>query len=88
MWGNRLPGEGRRRKRCGRGNNGAGGEEEGWAVVVVVELRAEDVVREFLQQWLDLSAGAEWEIWSVGGLLDGPYAAWVGWKHATQSSGG
>ena len=58
------------------------------AVVVVVELRAEDVIREFLQLWLELSSGAEWEIWSVGGLLDGPYAAWVGWKHATQSSGG
>ena len=37
------------------------------AVVVVVELRAEDVIREFLQLWLDLSAGTEWEIWSVGG---------------------
>ncbi|KAI0373587.1 hypothetical protein BV20DRAFT_1119130 [Pilatotrama ljubarskyi] len=51
------------------------------AVLVVVELRAEDVVREFLQGWLDLSPAGEWEIWSIGGLMEGPYAAWVGWKH-------
>ncbi|KAI0644463.1 putative methyltransferase-domain-containing protein [Trametes meyenii] len=51
-------------------------------VLVVVELRAEDVVREFLQGWLDLSPAREWEIWSVSGLLVGPYAIWVGWKHA------
>lgn len=50
------------------------------AVMVVVELRAEDVIREFLQIWLAKST--EWEIWSVGGLMDGPYAAWVGWKKA------
>ncbi|KAI0326860.1 hypothetical protein GY45DRAFT_1328425 [Cubamyces sp. BRFM 1775] len=51
------------------------------AVLVVVELRAEDVVREFLQGWLDLSPAGEWEIWSVGGFLEGPYAIWIGWKH-------
>ncbi|KAI0351052.1 hypothetical protein OH77DRAFT_1430280 [Trametes cingulata] len=51
------------------------------AVLVVVELRAEDVVRDFLQGWLDLSPADEWEIWSVGGLMEGPYAVWVGWKH-------
>ncbi|KAI1791293.1 putative methyltransferase-domain-containing protein [Ganoderma leucocontextum] len=50
------------------------------AVVVVVELRAEDVVREFLQGWLEKSSQGEWEIWSVGDLLEGPYAVWVGWK--------
>ncbi|KAI0633891.1 putative methyltransferase-domain-containing protein [Trametes polyzona] len=52
------------------------------AVLVVVELRAEDVVREFLQGWLDLSPAGEWEIWSIGGLLEGPYAVWMGWKHS------
>ncbi|OSC97090.1 hypothetical protein PYCCODRAFT_1440527 [Trametes coccinea BRFM310] len=53
------------------------------AVLVVVELRAEDVVREFLQGWLDLSPAGEWEIWSVGGFMEGPYAIWAGWKHTT-----
>ncbi|KAH9894755.1 putative methyltransferase-domain-containing protein [Cubamyces lactineus] len=53
------------------------------AVVVVVELRAEDVVREFLQGWLDLSPAGEWEIWSVSGFLKGPYAIWIGWKHTS-----
>ncbi|KAJ8495225.1 hypothetical protein ONZ51_g1828 [Trametes cubensis] len=51
------------------------------AVLVVVELRAEDVVREFLQGWLDLSPAGGWEIWSIGGFLEGPYAIWIGWKH-------
>ena len=48
-------------------------------VLVVVELRAEDVVREFLTGWLSLSNGA-WQIWSVTDVMDGPYAVWVGWK--------
>ncbi|PIL34005.1 hypothetical protein GSI_03713 [Ganoderma sinense ZZ0214-1] len=50
-------------------------------VVVVVELRAEDVIREFLQGWLEKSSQGEWEIWGVGDLLEGPYAVWVGWKN-------
>ncbi|KAI0697729.1 hypothetical protein C8T65DRAFT_19483 [Cerioporus squamosus] len=57
------------------------------AVVVVVELRAEDVIREFLQGWLDKSEDGAWEIWSVGGLVDGPYAVWVGWKDASSGNG-
>ncbi|RPD63637.1 hypothetical protein L227DRAFT_591622 [Lentinus tigrinus ALCF2SS1-6] len=52
------------------------------AVIVVVELRAEDVIREFLQRWLDKAEDGRWEIWSVGGLIEGPYALWVGWKDA------
>ncbi|CDO75769.1 hypothetical protein BN946_scf185039.g5 [Trametes cinnabarina] len=52
-------------------------------VLVVVELRAENVVREFLQGWLDLSPPGVWEIWSVGGFMEGPYAIWAGWKHKT-----
>lgn len=51
------------------------------AIVVVVELRAEDVVREFLQEWLEKVEVADWEIWSVCGLLDSTYAVWVGWKN-------
>ncbi|EMD37540.1 hypothetical protein CERSUDRAFT_154240 [Gelatoporia subvermispora B] len=53
------------------------------AVLVVVELRAEDVVREFLDRWLGLPGG-EWEIRSVPDLMEGPYGAWVGWKKATE----
>jgi len=46
-------------------------------VVVVVELRAEDVVREFLETWLQ--SDPRWEIWSVGEQrLDSTYALWVG----------
>ncbi|KAH9944679.1 hypothetical protein B0H21DRAFT_792119, partial [Amylocystis lapponica] len=50
------------------------------AVLVVVELRAEDVVREFLEGWLGISPHGAWEIWSVPEVLEGPYAVWVGWK--------
>ncbi|KAI8975914.1 putative methyltransferase-domain-containing protein [Trametes punicea] len=53
------------------------------AVLVVVELRAEDVVREFLQGWLGLSPAGEWEVWSISGFMEGPYAIWVGWKHTS-----
>lgn len=57
------------------------------AIVVVVELRAEDVIREFLQGWLDKSSSqGEWEIWSIGDLLEGPYAVWVGWKSVLSRS--
>jgi hypothetical protein len=48
------------------------------AVLVVVELRAEDVIRDFLEQWIKQEG---WEIWRVGGgLLDKPYAMWLGWR--------
>jgi len=47
------------------------------AVLVVVELRAEDVVREFLERWIGTES---WEVWRVGGLLGMPYVAWIGWK--------
>jgi hypothetical protein len=47
-------------------------------VLVVVELRSDDVVRNFLELWLG-SGG--WEIRRVGGnLLKVTYAMWVGWK--------
>ncbi|KAF8074694.1 putative methyltransferase-domain-containing protein [Lyophyllum atratum] len=47
------------------------------AVLVVVELRAEDVIREFLELWLSRPG---WEIWRIEGLLDRPYATWLGWQ--------
>lgn len=50
------------------------------AVLVVVELRAEDVIREFLELWLNASGRGTWEIWHVNEVMEGPYAAWIGWK--------
>jgi len=45
-------------------------------VLVVVELRADDVIREFLQLWLEKP---DWEVWRVGGgMLPKPYAMWLG----------
>lgn len=48
-------------------------------VLVVVELRADDVIRSFLELWL---AKPGWEIWRVGrsGSLGKPYVIWLGWK--------
>jgi hypothetical protein len=46
-------------------------------VLVVVELRAEDVVREFLEMWIGREG---WEVWRVEGLLSMPYVGWVGRK--------
>ncbi|KAK7687134.1 hypothetical protein QCA50_009637 [Cerrena zonata] len=50
------------------------------AVFVMVELRAEDVVREFLEIWLAVGGGGVWEIWHVNDFLEVPYAMWIGWK--------
>jgi hypothetical protein len=48
------------------------------AVLVIIELRQEDVVREYLELWI---AKGGWEIWRVGGgLLGSRYAIWMGWK--------
>ncbi|KAL1743235.1 hypothetical protein HDZ31DRAFT_41429 [Schizophyllum fasciatum] len=53
-------------------------------VVIVSELRAEDVMRDFLEAWL--GDAARWEIWRAGdgadgpGLLGVPYVIWVGRK--------
>lgn len=51
-------------------------------VLVVVELRAEDVIRDFLSCWLNVPA---WEIWRIGkggdAIMKRPYAMWVGMKH-------
>lgn len=46
-------------------------------VVVVVELRAEDVVREFLEAWL--GSDPRWQIWSFSEQkLESAYALWMG----------
>ena len=50
--------------------------------IIVVELRASDVVQEFLTAW---RADGCWEIWRLEGgedrgWLGVDFAAWVGWK--------
>jgi protein N-lysine methyltransferase METTL21D len=50
------------------------------AVLVVVELRAEDVIREWLTLWIECG---EWDIWRIGNVAEGlgmPFVAWIGWK--------
>ena len=48
------------------------------AVLVIIELRQEDVVREFLELWI-VKGG--WEIWRIGSEFMGlRYAVWMGWK--------
>ncbi len=45
--------------------------------VVVAELRAEDVLREFLQEWVALG----WRVWSVGeDSLCARWGMWVAWR--------
>ncbi|KAJ7583254.1 putative methyltransferase-domain-containing protein [Mycena floridula] len=48
-------------------------------VLVVVELRAEDVIRTFLELWLSKPG---WQIWRLGrqGALPRPYVMWAGIK--------
>lgn len=48
------------------------------AVLVVMELRASDVTREFLDLWITKSTG--WEIWRIDGVLERPYVMWLGWR--------
>lgn len=49
-------------------------------VVVVAELRQEDVLREFLDLWLKRITSGRWEITRVEGLLDIHFVIWAGWK--------
>ncbi|KAA1468886.1 hypothetical protein DENSPDRAFT_848515 [Dentipellis sp. KUC8613] len=53
-------------------------------VLVVSELRAEDVVRAFLEAWLARrDAGEEWQVWSLSDHgMGARYAVWVGWREA------
>jgi len=48
-------------------------------VLVVVELRQEDVLREFLDLWLKQASG-RWEITRVEGMLDLHFVVWAGRK--------
>lgn len=48
-------------------------------VLILVELRSEETIREFLQMWLD--DPSQWEIWRISAQTIGPpYAMWAGWK--------
>lgn len=51
------------------------------AVLVVAELRSEDVIREFLGLWI---ARDGWDIWRVGSeameALGMPFVVWMGWR--------
>ncbi|KAF8343495.1 putative methyltransferase-domain-containing protein [Amanita rubescens] len=48
------------------------------AVFILVELRAEDVIRDFLTLWLNKPL---WQIWRIGeDVFPMPYVAWVGCK--------
>ncbi|KDQ50695.1 hypothetical protein JAAARDRAFT_41777 [Jaapia argillacea MUCL 33604] len=70
------------------GSSGEADRKRTPLVLVLAELRAEDVIREFLDTWLNVSSsqnpaeGGEWEIWSVGEALgmDEWYGVWVGWR--------
>lgn len=47
-------------------------------VFILVELRAEDVIRDFLTLWLNKPS---WQIWRVGDdVFPMPYVAWIGCK--------
>jgi len=48
------------------------------AVLIVSELRAEDVLREFLETWLNKPS---WQIWRIPNDNIGKhYVIWLGWK--------
>jgi len=49
-------------------------------VLVVSELRSDQVIREFLELWLALPG---WIIDRIAGLVPGPYVTWVGQKITT-----
>jgi hypothetical protein len=56
-------------------------------VVVVSELRSEQVVREFLELWMNSGSGGggqsslRWRIYRCPlGMVMGPYVVWIGWK--------
>lgn len=55
------------------------------AVLVLSELRSEDVLREFIISWIAIPG---WQVWHVGGdlLHDKRYVMWVGWKPSAEAS--
>jgi len=53
--------------------------------LVVVELRAEDVLREFLEAWIALG----WNVWSVAdGLLGPRWGMWIAWRGSRRCDSG
>jgi hypothetical protein len=50
--------------------------------LVVCELRDEEVLRTFLEGWLALGG---WEIWRVGGNVEGGLNTDVGWKQEDET---
>jgi len=53
-------------------------------VLIVSELRAEDVMREFMETWLSKPA---WEIWRIPNQVLGKhYAIWMGWKPLAETT--
>ncbi|KAF8801324.1 hypothetical protein BYT27DRAFT_7342039, partial [Phlegmacium glaucopus] len=52
--------------------------------LVISELRAEDVMREFMETWLSNPA---WEVWRVPNeVLGKHYAIWMGWKPLAETT--
>jgi protein N-lysine methyltransferase METTL21D len=53
--------------------------------LVVAELRAEDVLREFLEGWIGLG----WRVWSIAdGFLGARWGMWVAWHEGQVSMDG
>jgi protein N-lysine methyltransferase METTL21D len=53
--------------------------------LVVAELRAEDVLCEFLERWIVLG----WRVWSVAdGLLGARWGMWVAWREGQVAADG
>ena len=49
--------------------------------LVVAELRTEDVLRDFLEGWIELG----WRVWSIAeGLLGPRWDMWVAWREGQQ----
>lgn len=54
------------------------------SVIVVAELRAEDVMTEFIEGWVSRDG---WRVWNVGGeqtdgIMGPRYGIWVGWRES------
>ncbi|EKM82033.1 hypothetical protein AGABI1DRAFT_70649 [Agaricus bisporus var. burnettii JB137-S8] len=58
-------------------------------VMVVVELRSDQVVREFLELWIDSGnqSSMKWKIYRCPlGIIAGPYVVWIGWKEESNNN--
>ncbi|KAG8930689.1 hypothetical protein FRC02_003791 [Tulasnella sp. 418] len=57
----------------------------GSVVLVVVELREEDVLREFLTAWLDSDLPRIWKVWRIPeDKLGFRTVGWIGWKESEE----